>query len=312
MIKTIQRRCRWVAPLGNRTAALSFALMCCVGAAAAQQTPPQAEESVPADIPLPERNPKKLEPPAPPHPRDIEAPTWTAQEIQDATDRCEMLLADTGAIYKSLKPIREGVCGTAAPIELSLIGKIMPVKISPPARVTCGLAATLNAWADTVLQPYAQKYLKTDITDIRNVASYVCRNRYNAPGKRISEHARANALDMASFKTADGRSITVLDSWAVPPKEHPDVEQAPSTDAAKADVPAGSATQSETADKPSTPEPPEPVEPKPYAPESAFLYEIHNGACSLFGTVLGPLANESHKDHFHYDLAERKHTNFCE
>jgi len=312
MIKTIQRRRRWVAPLGIRTAALSSALVCCVGAAAAQQTPPQPEDSVPTGIPLPERNPKRLEPPAPPHPRDIEAPTWTAQEAQDATDRCEMLLADTGVVYKSLEPIREGVCGTPAPIELSSIGKDTPIKINPPARVTCGLAATLNAWADTVLQPSAQKHLKAKITDIRNVASYVCRNRYNAPGKRISEHARANALDMAEFKTANGRWITVLDSWAVPPPEIPEGEQTSSTDAAKADVPPGPVVHADPADKTNQTEPPKPVETKPYAPESAFLYDIHNGACALFGTVLGPLANESHKDHFHYDLAERRHSNFCE
>jgi hypothetical protein len=48
------------------------------------------------------------------------------------------------------------------------------------------------------------------------------------------------------------------------------------------------------------------------APEAAFLRRLHKGACGLFGTVLGPDANEAHRDHFHFDLAARKRSAFCE
>jgi hypothetical protein len=73
----------------------------------------------------------------------------------------------------------------------------------------------------------------------------------------------------------------------------------------KTDIPAKPSPESH-AGVPATVEMPE------FKPESAFLHEIHTGACTLFGTVLGPEANEAHKDHFHYDLAERKHANYCE
>ena len=46
--------------------------------------------------------------------------------------------------------------------------------------------------------------------------------------------------------------------------------------------------------------------------ESAFLHRLHKGACGVFGTVLGPEANEAHRDHFHFDLAARKRNAFCE
>ncbi len=39
---------------------------------------------------------------------------------------------------------------------------------------------------------------------------------------------------------------------------------------------------------------------------AAFLHAIHAGACELFGTVLGPEANKSHKDHFHFDMKKRR------
>lgn len=48
------------------------------------------------------------------------------------------------------------------------------------------------------------------------------------------------------------------------------------------------------------------------SPETAFLRRLHKGACGTFGTVLGPDANEAHRNHLHFDLAPRKHSAFCE
>jgi hypothetical protein len=43
-----------------------------------------------------------------------------------------------------------------------------------------------------------------------------------------------------------------------------------------------------------------------------FLRAAHQAACRLFGTTLGPEANNAHKNHFHVDMAERSSSNFCE
>jgi hypothetical protein len=43
--------------------------------------------------------------------------------------------------------------------------------------------------------------------------------------------------------------------------------------------------------------------------ESAFLHEVHAGACGHFTTVLGPGADVYHYNHFHFDLAMRGSTN---
>ena len=45
--------------------------------------------------------------------------------------------------------------------------------------------------------------------------------------------------------------------------------------------------------------------------EATFLKRLHHGACSVFGTVLGPEANEAHRDHFHLDMKERKGAGIC-
>jgi hypothetical protein len=46
--------------------------------------------------------------------------------------------------------------------------------------------------------------------------------------------------------------------------------------------------------------------------EATFLRRLHKGACTAFGTVLGPDANEAHRNHFHFDLAPRRRSNYCE
>ncbi len=55
-----------------------------------------------------------------------------------------------------------------------------------------------------------------------------------------------------------------------------------------------------------------PAELQPKSPEGKFLHAIHAGACEIFGTVLGPEANEAHHDHLHVDLQARRKTNFCQ
>ncbi len=47
-------------------------------------------------------------------------------------------------------------------------------------------------------------------------------------------------------------------------------------------------------------------------PRGQFLREIHEAACGTFGTVLGPEANEAHRNHFHLDMAKRRYKSFCE
>jgi hypothetical protein len=45
---------------------------------------------------------------------------------------------------------------------------------------------------------------------------------------------------------------------------------------------------------------------------SAFIKDIHDEACGVFGTTLGPAANEAHKNHFHLDMKARRHAGLCD
>ncbi len=43
----------------------------------------------------------------------------------------------------------------------------------------------------------------------------------------------------------------------------------------------------------------------------AMLRKMHQSACGIFGTVLGPESDRFHKDHFHFDTARYRSGSFC-
>lgn len=53
------------------------------------------------------------------------------------------------------------------------------------------------------------------------------------------------------------------------------------------------------------------AEAAPEGGRTAFLHAIHQAACAIFATVLGPEANAAHKNHFHLDMARRKSAHIC-
>ena len=79
--------------------------------------------------------------------------------------------------------------------------------------MTCPMIAALAVWEKHDLQPSAERLLGARVTGIDHFGSYACRNVNNAASGRRSQHARANAVDIAGFRLADGRSVSVLKDW---------------------------------------------------------------------------------------------------
>jgi hypothetical protein len=78
--------------------------------------------------------------------------------------------------------------------------------------VTCGMMAALY-WYEAELQRLAQQHLGSRITRIDHLGTYACRNVNSAASGRRSQHATANAIDIAGFRLADGRRISILHDW---------------------------------------------------------------------------------------------------
>ena len=136
------------------------------------------------------------------------------------------------------------------------------------------------------------------------------------PSGKISEHALANALDVASFTLSDGRVVDVGKNWGPTRRDHarsavPDAKEAAAASAPQASTPAR--PQRGTAQAAPAPQAVKaPVAPEAVSKEGQFLRDLHKGACPLFGTVLGPEANDAHREHFHFDLHPRRQSNYCQ
>ncbi len=117
--------------------------------------------------------------------------------------------------------------------------------------VTCPVAVALSFWEHDAVRPAARGQ-SIRVTAIEHFGTYNCRPV--AGSDRTSQHATANAIDIAGFRFARGNDVSVRRDWGK-----------------------GSG--------------------------GVFLATIHDRACDVFGTVLGPGYNAAHRDHLHLDMA---------
>lgn len=140
--------------------------------------------------------------------------TWSKQEIELAEARCTALLKGLDVVAVPDVPMREGTeCGTAAPMRLVSIGSNPQIAFSPPPALTCDMIAALHRWLQRDVQPLARKHLGAPVVSVATMSSYSCRNAYGRKNGRLSEHGRANALDIGAFITAKGQTTMVVADW---------------------------------------------------------------------------------------------------
>lgn len=77
--------------------------------------------------------------------------------------------------------------------------------------ITCPLADKFAGWAQFGAARAARQILGAELVRIDTFGSYACRNI--AGSGRLSQHAHANAIDIAAFVLDDGRRISVEQYW---------------------------------------------------------------------------------------------------
>ena len=129
-------------------------------------------------------------------------------------DACRALLTQHGVSFQNVPDSTDGAfCaihdavlisgGTAA---LHPIGAVM----------TCQEALAFAVWERQVVQPAAANTLGSSVSVINHFGSYQCRRMYGQPTGDVSQHALANAIDIAGFELADGTKVTVANDWNDP------------------------------------------------------------------------------------------------
>jgi len=86
------------------------------------------------------------------------------------------------------------------------------LRTSPPSpTVTCPVAAAWTMFERHSLQAAAREHLGQEVVGIRHLGTQSCRNV--AGSERRSEHATANAIDIAAFTLRDGREVRLVSDW---------------------------------------------------------------------------------------------------
>ena len=156
-------------------------------------------------------------------PSDLTPPSdtnkWAPSEVTRELARCAQLFRGLDIVAKPLDPVKDHECGTPAPVELISVGRSPQVSFSPPVTVTCDLAAAMHRWVKGDLQPLARRHLGSEIIRIDTMSSYSCRTAYGRKHTRLSEHGRANAIDIRAFMTAKGGASEVLADWGLTGRE---------------------------------------------------------------------------------------------
>ena len=149
-----------------------------------------------------------------PRPRPApEASSTAAKPVPDvALSECRLRLSRF-AVASSLQPIDlPGGClvEDVVRLEAIMLKDESRVAVSPPATLRCNMAEEMVQWVREDLAT-AVEGLGAPLKSIDNYASFDCRSRNNIVGAKLSEHGHANALDIRSFRLANGHVVKLVD-----------------------------------------------------------------------------------------------------
>jgi hypothetical protein len=198
--------------------AAAFCVLSAPGAFAQKAAPVNADPAIAGrQLPAPIQSgqaPRLAPYKAAPEGEPTVTPAWSPQDIEQAHARCTALLKGLDVVALPEPPLREGSeCGTPAPMKLVSVGRSPQVALSPPPTVTCDMVATLARWLERDVQPLARQHLGAPIVRIETMSSYSCRNAYGRAHGKVSEHGKANAVDLGAFVTAQGQAALVVAEW---------------------------------------------------------------------------------------------------
>ena len=160
--------------------------------------PGHALDAKTGDAPLPE-----AAAPAPPEPD---------RDYLDCVERLTPVAAFT-PLPATTEPAECVVSGLVR-LEAVLMGDRSRVAIEPPATLRCAMAEAVAQFVRMEVGPAAAE-LGAPLRSIATADSYGCRGRNRQPGAKLSEHGRANAIDIASIRLAN-RTVVSLTGTMVP------------------------------------------------------------------------------------------------
>jgi hypothetical protein len=175
----------------------------------------QLQQVIPIPLPRPGSAESAEARAAPPQETVASLPESEPQQATAAPEpsACQLQLGAGLATVRPLAPIiGPGECGGTDIVELQSV--TLPdktrVAVTPPATLRCTMAEAVVEWVRDELAP-AVAALGSRLRAIEGADSYECRGRNRVPGAKLSEHGRANALDIRAIRLANGRAVALAD-----------------------------------------------------------------------------------------------------
>ena len=160
------------------------------------------------------------------HPQDM---PWTALDLSQPVgaftgrklarlggdgEQCRALLGRAGIRFGALPPHRASPqCGYDSAVRFVRGGALAIAYRPADLATSCPVAAALALWEWHVVQPAALRHFGRRVAAIDHFGSYSCRRLYGRDEGAWSEHATANALDIAGFRLEDGTRLSIVGDW---------------------------------------------------------------------------------------------------
>ncbi|MEM1300845.1 MAG: extensin family protein [Pseudomonadota bacterium] len=137
---------------------------------------------------------------------------WKVRALSLDRGMCRAALTNTGSMLDFLPDAEDSA-------QCHIRNRVRVVSLSNasmnPVSMRCEMAARLYLWERHELQRLARKHLGTRVARIEHFSAYSCRRMRTSRGNsfRWSQHATANAFDIAGFVMADGRRVGLPGDW---------------------------------------------------------------------------------------------------
>ncbi len=134
---------------------------------------------------------------------------WKLSVLAEAPQTCRRVIAQGGVTFT---PIPDRMSAQGCGFDNAGLAQRLSVALKPAApKLACPMVAASELWLRDVVQPAARAHLGSPVVSVQHFGTYSCRTVAGRP--YLSQHATANALDVAAFRLADGRVISVLKDW---------------------------------------------------------------------------------------------------
>ncbi|ALM53796.1 extensin family protein [Halomonas huangheensis] len=123
---------------------------------------------------------------------------------------CRTLLAEDPAVqFQVLEDFSSGGCQLTNMVRVQRTA----VEWSSSYLAHCPLAVAWALYERHHLMEVAQQTLGSPVASVEHLGSFACRNVYGRQSGRRSQHATAEALDIAAFVLEDGQRVSVENDW---------------------------------------------------------------------------------------------------